>query len=390
MGGTRMGISVIRPSELGPAEITAWHDMQRMTPALANPFLSPEFTIAVGRVRPPARVAVLTDGQDITGFFPFELRKFGVGVPIAAGLTDCQGLIHAPAARWDARALLSACRISVWHFDHLVSGQKPFERYQSALAASPVIDLSGGFGGYYASLKTSSPVFCSQLARKGRKLGREIGELRLVTNTREVSLLRMLMGWKSDQYQRTGRLDRFSTPWIIELLDLLLETRTSNVTGILSVLYADETPVAAHFGLQSSSILAYWFPAYDTRFAKFSPGLLHHIRFIEDRAAADIQLIDFGKGAKHYKETLKSYDLFVAEGIATRPSITAAAHWTRSAPQAWLIRQIRAHPPLFRAADTLLRRGAQVRSSLLTRKTLLPDHPQDTVNPATAHELVDR
>ena len=97
MGGMPVGISVIRPSELGPAEITAWHDMQRRTPALANPFLSPEFSIAVGRVRPAARVAVLTDGQDITGFFPFERRRLGVGVPIAAGLTDCQGLIHAPA-----------------------------------------------------------------------------------------------------------------------------------------------------------------------------------------------------------------------------------------------------------------------------------------------------
>ena len=359
MGGPGVGISVIRPSELGPAEITAWHDMQRGTPTLANPFLSPEFTIAVGRVRPAARVAVLADGQDITGFFPFELRKFGVGVPIAAGLTDCQGLVHAPAATWDARALLRACRISVWHFDHLVSGQKSFERYQSALAASPVIDLSGGFDGYYASLKASSPVFCNQLARKARKLGRDAGELRLVANSREVGHLRMLMGWKSDQYKRTGRLDRFSHPWIVELLDLLLETRTSNLTGILSVLYAGEAPVAAHFGLQSNSILAYWFPAYDTGFAKYSPGLLHHMRQIEETAAVGIHTIDFGKGAKHYKETLKSYDLFVAEGIVTRPSATAAVHWTRRAPQAWLIRQIRAHPPLFRAADTMLRSGAR-------------------------------
>ncbi len=67
-------------------------------------------------------------------------------------------------------------------------------------------------------------------------------------------------------------------------------------------------------------------------------------------------MIDLGKGAKRYKETLKSRDLFVAEGIVTRPSVTAAAHWARRAPQAWLIRQIRAHPPLFHAADALLRR----------------------------------
>ena len=28
------------------------------------------------------------------GFFPFERRRFGVGVPLGAGMNDCQGLPH--------------------------------------------------------------------------------------------------------------------------------------------------------------------------------------------------------------------------------------------------------------------------------------------------------
>ena len=370
-----MEISVIRPSELGPTEISAWHDMQHMTPTLANPFLSPEFSIAVGQVRPSARVAVLTNGPDITGFFPFERHRLGVGVPIAAGLTDCQGLIHAPGAEWDARALLRACRISAWQFDHLVSGQKPFERYESALAPSPVMDLSGGFAAYYASLKAHSPDFCKQVRRKGSKLAREVGELRLVADSREEGELRTLMGWKSDQFRRTGRIDRFSHPWIIELLDLLFATRTPSLTGMLSVLYAGEARAAAHFGLRSDSMLAYWFTAYDVRLGHYSPGLIHHMRLAEESAGAGVKLIDLGKGAKRYKETLKTGDLFVAEGIVTRPTLPAAAHWARRVPQAWVIRQIRAHPPLFRAADALLRRGAQVRNSLPPRQRALPDPP---------------
>ncbi len=369
-----MGISVIRPAELGHAEIAAWHDMQGGTPALANPFLSPEFTLAVGRLRPAARVAVLTDGQDITGFFPFERRRLGVGVPIAAGLTDCQGLVHAPGAEWDARALLRECGISAWQFDHLVAGQKPFERYQAALAPSPVIDLSLGFAAYHASLRAAAPYFCREMARKARKLAREVGGLRLVTDSRDIAVLRMLVAWKSDQYRRTGRLNRFSQPWVIELLDSLLATRTSGLSGMLSMLYAGEVPVAGSFGLWSGPILAGWIAAYDTRFARFSPGLLHHLRLAEESAAADVQLIDLGKGAKQYKETLKSGDQLVAEGIVTRRSPLGAAHWAGRAPQAWVIRQIRAHPPLFHAADALLRRGAQVRNYLLAPSAALRDH----------------
>ena len=168
-----MRISVIRPDELGPGDIAAWHTMQRSTASLANPFLCPEFAIAVSRVRPAARVAVLTDGPSLLGFFPFERRGLGVGVPIAAELTDCQGLIHAPGAEWDARELLRACRISVWQFDHLVDGQQPFEAYRSAVNPSPTIDLADGFDSYFKKLRAESPRFCSGLARRTRNLERE-------------------------------------------------------------------------------------------------------------------------------------------------------------------------------------------------------------------------
>jgi CelD/BcsL family acetyltransferase involved in cellulose biosynthesis len=360
-------ITVIRPGDLGPAEITTWHQLQEKTPALANPFLSPEFTVAVGRLRPSARVAVLSEGPDITGFFPFERRRLGLGVPIAAGLTDCQGLVHLPGVGWDSRALLSACGISAWRFDHLVEGQQSFERYHAALAPSPFIDLSDGFAAYHAALRRRSPGFVSSLGRKVRKLTREVGELRLVTASADVSELRTLMAWKSAQYQRTGRLDRFSQQWIVELLDSLLATQAAALTGVLSTLYAGETPVAAHFGLRAGELMTYWFPAYDPAFRVYSPGLMLTVRLTEALAADDVSLIDFGKGKMQYKESLKTGDLLVAEGTVTQRSPLGAAHWARQAPQAWAIRQVRTHPSLFRAADAVLRRGAQVRGQLTSR-----------------------
>ena len=94
-------VHLIRPDELGPAEIATWHSMQGATPPLADPFLSPEFARAVGRVQPDTHVAVLAERETITGFFPFERRQFGVGVPIGGWLSLSQGLIHAEGASWD-------------------------------------------------------------------------------------------------------------------------------------------------------------------------------------------------------------------------------------------------------------------------------------------------
>ena len=81
-----MQISVVRPSELGPDEIAVVAFDAAQTKSLADPFLSPEFAVAVDNFRPDARVAVLTEGPKIAGFFPFQRRRFGVGVPIGAGL----------------------------------------------------------------------------------------------------------------------------------------------------------------------------------------------------------------------------------------------------------------------------------------------------------------
>ena len=336
-----MQISMARPSELGPDEIAAWHSMQRKTESLANPFLCPEFAIAVDSFCPNARVAVLADGPDIVGFFPFQRRRLGVGVPIGYGINDCQGLIHAPDVEWDPRELFRACKVSVWQFDHLVEGQRPFERYAAAVAPSPVIDLTAGFAAYQEKLRAKSPQFCKDLARRTRKLEREAGELRFMVDSRDLAELRALMRWKSGQYHRAGWIDIFDRPWIVDVVDHLFSTHSDQFGGLLSVLYAGGAPVAAHFGLRSGHVLAQWFPAYDTRFSRQSPGLIQHLRMAEETAALGIHLINLGKGAERYKQTLKNHDLFVAEGMAARAPLLATAHRARIRAVRWVGPRIR-------------------------------------------------
>ena len=330
--------------------------MQRQTGSLANPFLCPEFAVAVDKFRPDARVAVLTDGPDIAGFFPFQRRRLGVGAPIGAGVTDCQGLIHAPGAEWDARELLRACQLSVWQFDCLAEGQLPFQRYAAAVAPSPVIDLTDGFVAYQEKLRARSPRFCEDLARRTRKLQREAGELSFVADSRDPAELRTLMAWKSDQYRRTGWINVFDRPWIVDLIEYLFSTHSDHFGGLLSLLRAGGTPVAAHFGLRSGPMLAHCYPAYDRRFGKQSPGLIHHLRLIEETAGLGVQLIDMGRGPERYKQTLKSHDLFVAEGMVTQGVLLAAVHRARAGAVRWAGPRIRHHPSLFHAADRLLRR----------------------------------
>ena len=91
-----MTIVIVRPEDLGESEISRWRELQEANPSLDNPFLSVEFTLAMGRLRDDVRVAVIQDNNTITGFFPYERHSFGIGKPLGGFLTTCHGLIRPP------------------------------------------------------------------------------------------------------------------------------------------------------------------------------------------------------------------------------------------------------------------------------------------------------
>ncbi|MER6347452.1 GNAT family N-acetyltransferase [Streptomyces sp. NPDC001595] len=362
-----MDVSVYRPGELSAADRAEWTAFQAKahlhgSPELANPFLSPEFAIAVGRYRRGVRIAVVREGGEPAAYFPFQRTAAGVGRAIGLGVSDAQGVVHRPGFTWDARELLRACGLAVWEFDHLVAGQRPFEAGASAAFPSPVMDVDQGYETYLAGLRERSPKFTRTTLAKERRLGQDASGLGYVHDERDPAVLRVLMEWKSAQYRRTGRSDRFAQAWITDLVRHLFHTRTERFAGVLSVLYAGGKPVAAHFGLRSERILACWFPAYDPAFARYSPGLVLHLRMAEAAAAEGVAQLDLGRGQKEYKDSLKTRELQVSEGWVTRRHPVAFGHRARRAPVRALRNAVVSRPELFEPADRLLKRVGEIRS----------------------------
>ncbi|WP_433613961.1 GNAT family N-acetyltransferase [Dactylosporangium sp. CA-139114] len=319
-----MKISVVRATDLGPAELDRWRALQQADPALASPFLSPEFTLAVARVRPAARVAVLEDDGQVAGFFPYEVRRRVIGVPIGFGISDCQGLVHAKGFEWDPIALLRACNLPVWEFDHLMGDQAPFAPYHQERAGSPIMDVSKGYEEYIADRMREGDVV-RQANRKQRGMVRDLGEERFVWEDRSDTAFDALRAWKSAQYQRTQQYDRFDTPWIRQVIDDLMTSDAPGCRAVVSTIYAGDRPVAAHLGLRSESVLAYWFPSYDTELHKYSAGILLCLRMAEAGAADGIGHIDLGKSKALYKDRLRNDELPVAAGRVGRSwSVTSA------------------------------------------------------------------
>ncbi|MEU9101446.1 GNAT family N-acetyltransferase [Streptomyces sp. NPDC048361] len=359
---------MVRPGDLSAGELQRWRELRSASHAPQNPFMEPEFTLAVGRVRSTARVAVVQGkGEEGKGaplaFFPYQKASLGQGRAIGFGVSDCQGIVGTSQLALTTGELLRACAVSSWEFDNLEAGQSLFVPDASAAYASFVIDVGAGYAAYETILRRQSPKFFKTTTAKERRLGRQVGEVRFVFDERDPAALARLMEWKSAQYRRTGRRDRFARDWISALVQQLAHTRAPGCSGVFSVLYAGGRPVAAHFGLRSRTVLACWFPAYDPEFAKYSPGLVLHLRMAEAAAAAGIETLDLGRGAAEYKNALKTGEIPVYEGAATRLGAGAALHWIGREPSRRAHGFVRNRPRLAEFAQRGLKRAGRLRGS---------------------------
>jgi CelD/BcsL family acetyltransferase involved in cellulose biosynthesis len=328
---TTMNIIALPAKQLTPEQVQAWDQLQRCNPTLDSPYFRPEFTRAVAAVRPNVEVAVLEEGGEPVGFFPFQRGRWGVGKPVGGPLSDFQGLIARPDLQWDAEFLLRACRLRAWDFDHLLAGQTPFRAFHTATEESAFIDVSGGFDAYCAVQNRPGHESLRNLQRKARKLAREIGSLRFEMHTTDPTVFTTLLAWKGAQYWRTDVTNVFAFGWTVGLLEQVLQQSRKEFAGVLSALYAGDRLAAVHLGMRSFHVLHGWFPAYDVTLSRYSPGMILLIELLKYAAAAGVKRLDIGRVAGDHKTCFMSGAISIASGSVAPPSLlrTLRTGWRR-------------------------------------------------------------
>jgi CelD/BcsL family acetyltransferase involved in cellulose biosynthesis len=323
-----MKVTVFRGRELGADLVAAWRTIQDANPALRSPYFCPEFTQLVAETGLPIEVAVIEEDGRVVGFFPFQ-RNGRIGGPVGGILSDYQGVVCRPEHAIEPARLVRACGLAAWDFDHLLDPGQRFAAHCRSTEPSPQIDLSSGFAHYERELKARGSDQIKKAANLARRIEREVGPLRFVAHAADPDLLRVVLGWKSQQYLETGQEDLFRIDWFRAVVERVHATQTAPFSGALSVLFAGERPVAGHMGMRSGSVWHYWFPAYDSQFAKCSPGILLLLKLAEHAAGAGIALIDLGKGMSLYKERLMTGAAPVGTGGVELPSWTSFSRRVR-------------------------------------------------------------
>ena len=308
-------------SQLTPEQLDAWSELQRADGTVDSPFFRPEFTQLVGRVRDNVEVGVLEEDGRCVGFFPFERVRRRIGRPIAGALSDMQGVVAQKGVEWDASALLRGCGLTAWPFDHLLATQKPFFRFHESVEDSPYIDLRQGYEAYKKAKRQAGSSALSQAERKTRKLGREIGTVRLEWHTGGSAVFAALCSWKREQLQRLHFADMFRCPHVVDLLDLTRSATSEAFSGVMTALYAGDRLLAVQLSLRSFHVLSSWIPTYDAELARYSPGLILQVEQAKLAPGLGVTRIDLGRGENQLKLSLMSGAVPVALGAVDHRTV---------------------------------------------------------------------
>lgn len=319
--GTQSSISVdvMNCDQLTQPHWEAWARIRQSNPLLTSPCYHLEFTRAVSRCRDDVKIAMASRGTDVIAFLPFQSAIRGHAHPVGGLLNDFHGPITGPSASLDLHRFVREIGLASWQFHALypydvVSAESRFE-----IRPSPYLDLSAGFEAYLAGAQQRASTVKRQ-AQKTRGMIRDAGPLRFEFESPDFAALEHLITLKRAKYRRTHVFDVLSVPWCANLLREVHAARTPNFRGILSTLSAGRHLVALHMGMLSGHTLHYWFPVFDPRFARYSPGTQLILETARHAAGLGVTIVDLSYGELPFKTRLASDAWEVASGRIQRNS----------------------------------------------------------------------
>ncbi len=329
-----LDVETFHPSLLSAEDVALWRSLASAGQGFGNPLLGPDFALAVGKVREDARVAVARrDGQTL-GFLAYHHRPGGLARPIGSPLSDYHGLVGRPDANLRIEDVLRAAGVSLFRYTGLMDPHGVFPAASRTDRTAYVIDLADLTAeAYLEAVRAQSPKKIKNYRRLDNKLGREVGEVRLVAGDASREAFNQLIDWKREQLIRTGGHDFLRSDWTRELMADLFAQRDGDFRGWMINLYAGDELVGGHFGIRQGDAYHPWIASTNPAHAAWSPGQIFFLRAIAAMPEMGLTRYDLGPGHDHYKRSYAFSAVTIGEGAATAASI--AGRMALSVESAW-------------------------------------------------------
>ena len=303
---------------LNVIERDAWRAFVEADPNLSTPYTALGFADAVAAARQDVSVVVQSRGGAPEAFLPLHRAFGGHARPLAGPLGDHHGVVAAPDAEIDLRAMMRAAGVGAFDFHGALGRQAAFSAFGGVEDGSWVADLSDGFDAFVTRQKKLGGNTFRTIHAAHRKIEEREGAVTITFDDKRPETLAALYRWKSAQYRATGHFDVFSADWTRRLVDTLLHATRTDCRGVLSSLEIDGRIAAVHFGIMGPRAMHYWFPAYDPDFSKLAPGNALKMAICAELAERGVGELHLGPGDFRYKAALGSWQIPLRQGCVAR------------------------------------------------------------------------
>jgi len=313
-----------RLAHLSPSTLAAWHALHAAHHSPGGAFLSFAYASAVQQsLGVDVQVILLWREEQLVGVLvvqrqPGWLGRFGLFEPVGGEMTDYFGMLAMDDVRTNWQDMLRAASVPCLYFTHLDETQ---QRYglggeQPRTGLRTVIHPEGGRT-HWERLRSIDKKLVSDTERRERKLAQDHGETVFeLQSSQPAADLSTLIALKNDQYLRTGKT---GGPLLkienVRLLQTLLGAQETGCRPVLSTLKVNGQMVAAHMGLVAGRTLHYWFPVYDERYARYSPGRVLMRNVLYASADVGIEVIDRGEGDTQAKREFATEEHRYGRGL---------------------------------------------------------------------------
>lgn len=308
-------------SAVSPAEIAAWAEVLAESSLAPSPYQTPDFFLAVARVRASARVLIGYQSGAPVLFFPFHrggaTGLLGLGHVIGGPVCDVHGVIARPGLAVEPEVLMAAARLNLLSLKHVPAADPVFRRLAQAgqpRHACHLMDLSHGFAVYEQERAPFAKSAFKAIRTRLAKAEALHGTVGLEFWDQSPGSFAALQTWKRQQFTATGQINVLDVPWVAALVRDLMARKTGLRAQVSSLSFGGRL-VAVHLGLRTDTALHYWFPAYDPAVQEFSPGNLLLYRMAQSAAAEGVRQINLGAGDYRYKIEFANCSLPMVSGM---------------------------------------------------------------------------
>jgi len=316
---------IVSIEDITPDMIVKWNQWAAPNGHLISPYFRFEFAEVVSRARSDVRVVVLEQDDELVGFFPHHHPQGGVVRPIGAPMSDYQGVIARDYTDLDPAEIVRSTGASACIFENWYCPQGGDPSARRGREGSVIVDLRAGAESYFECQRAVFKDHFKKTARRKRAAERDFGPVRVELGDASGDRFEALLDWKQTQYRQTQKLNVLGIDWVRTVLDDLRRREGQDFSGLTASLWFGDTLAAVEFGLVAGEVYHSWFPAYDPKMSKYSPGLLLLHGLFEQAHTRDLARIDLGGGGgAHYKKYYSSYEVPLDHGRLLTGGLGAA------------------------------------------------------------------